>query len=135
MNPIRFSVSNNVKYYKSVHEAFADANPQLKGFLCPELAAKEKNLTIIDTLTFIAKKLAQLSDIKIEGNNPQEVLESLKKAITPKKQKELAALGKLTEFLEQYKDRGPIGEVLLKQRLRREGGEILQELKATGAKI
>lgn len=135
MSPINFNVSNGVKYYKTVNEAFAAANPRMRHIFCPAEVAQEKNLTIIETLMFITKKIAQLSDIKVEGNTAKEVLESLKTSITPKKQNEIKILSKLMDCLESYKDRGAIGEVLLKQKIRREGGEILKEMKANGAKI
>lgn len=103
-------IINQVKYYKTVNEAFVAANPHLKEILCPQ-TAPNITLSLAETLLLMAQKLKDTT-----SNN----LEKAKQ---------------LTELVKKYENRGQIGEVLLKQKIKREGGQILEEIKAQGIKI
>lgn len=135
MFPVRFSVSNQVKYYKTVNEAFAAANPLMRNVLLnmePVTAAPRRVGAFEALFTLINRSIGKEP---IKPQNPKEMLEKSLELINPEKFKKSEFINNAVELLKKYINRGQVGEVLLKQKLQREGGQLLEEIKNLGLRI
>lgn len=134
MFPIKF-VSNQVKYYKTVNEAFAAANPHMRSLLLNmnEMTLAPKKVGVFEALFTLVNKALNLQNTN--KTLSKEMIEEALTLLKTKSSEESKNLLNIIELLKKYFNRGQIGEVLLKQKLQREGGQVLDEIKSLGLRI
>ena len=105
-------ISNRVKYYKTVEEAFAAANPSMRKFLCPQPGPA-------DAARALVKKMEVLPSQDFAPENIVTFKDSMNalKSILVSKTGELKILEALDKCL-NYISKGEIGEALFKMKLK-----------------
>lgn len=105
------SIINHPIYFKTVEEAFVFANPQLHKLLLPEL-----------------KPAARVTS--------KSLLELVKKFQNDKvNNKSADILKEITDKILSYIKKGAVGDVLLRQELKKNNSKLMEQLKTAGIEI
>ncbi len=114
----RLQVINSPIYFKNAKEAFVFANPHLGRILLPEKYAAAEKITP-------QKLLAEVSAL----------LEKSKTTASTADNKQIVLCKELSEKLANYIKKGAIGNILLKQALKKDGSKLMEQLKSAGIEI
>ena len=125
---IEMLVTNGVRYYKTVQEAIAAANPSMRSFLYPQPGVKDAAKALVGELGGLGRQ-----GLDVENSATMQDILGCLKDFSKKHTEELKLLNVLEKCL-KYLAKGELGEVMFKTKLKQDK-EFAEVLKGVGFQV